>query len=400
MLSKIIKIFLGLVVVLVMAATAIYFFRYKPMLELFEPSVKTENFRHMSDIFPYNTVEAPATAYEIPVKSKDASFDLLSQGFQKPLETLLADFSTTGFLVIRNDSILYEKYFTGAAETDVFTSFSLSKSITSILIGIALDEGKIGSVEDPVDQYIPGLKGTGYEGVSIRNILQMASGIKFSEEYGDPDSDINQVMFKAYVDFAHLEDWITEFDNDIPPGTKHHYQSINTEILAVILKNVYGKSMSEILSEKVWKPMGAEADATWNTDEHGMEIAFGFLNARLRDYAKIGLLMLHEGRLNGNRIVSEAWVDQSTNIRPDEPRPSIGAGNGYQFHWWIPQGSDEGEFMASGYMGQVIYVNPTRNVVIVKTGTEESKHLSLLQAIARDVSPIVEPDSAALIPAM
>lgn len=400
MLSKILKIFLGLVVVLVMAGTAIYFFRYKPMLELFEPSVKTENFRHMEEIFPFNTIEAPSEAYMIPIKSTDASFDLESQGFKKSLETLLGDFSTTSFLVIRNDSILYEQYFTGADESDLFTSFSLSKSITSLLIGIALDEGKIGSVEDPVDQYIPSLTGTGYEGVTIRNILQMASGIKFSEDYDDPDSDINQVMFNAYVDFAHLEDWITGFENEVPQGEKHHYQSINTEILAVILKNVYGQSMSDILSDKIWKPMGAESSANWNTDEYGMEIAFGFLNATLRDYAKIGLLMLHKGEFNGNQIVSEAWVNESTNIRPGEPRPAIGNGNGYQFHWWIPQGNDEGEFMASGYMGQVIYVNPVRNVVIVKTGTEESKHLSLLQAIARDISPIVESDSVAGIPAM
>lgn len=370
------------------------------MLELFAPEVKTENFRHMADIFPFNLIEAPTDAYTIPVKSKDASFELVAQGFQKPLETLLADFSTTGFLVIRNDSILYEQYFTGAEESDLFTSFSLSKSITSLLIGIALDEGKIESVEDPVDQYIPTLKGTGYEGVTIRNILQMASGIKFSEDYDDPNSDINQVMFNLYVDFAHLDEWITGFNNEVPQGKKHYYQSINTEILAVILQKVYGKSMSEVLTEKVWQPMGAELDANWNTDEYGMEIAFGFLNASLRDYAKIGLLMLHKGEFNGNRIVSEKWVTQSTNIRPGEPRPEIGEGNGYQFHWWIPQGNNEGEFMASGYMGQVIYVNPTRNVVIVKTGTEETKHLSLLQAIARDISPIVEPESAAVIPTM
>lgn len=399
MLSKIIKIFLGSLAVLIMVGVTTYFVRYKPMLELFEPAKKAENFRHMADIFPANTIPAPDNSYTIPAKSRDQSFDLVSQGFQKPLETLLEDFSTTGFLVIKDDSILYEKYFTGATDKDLLTSFSLSKSITSILIGIALDEGKIDSIEDPVDKYIPTLTGTGYEGVTIRNILQMASGIKFSEDYGDPDSDINQVMFKTYVYFEHLEEWITEFESERPQGEKHHYQSINTEILAVILKNVYDKPLSELLSEKIWQPMGAEQDANWNTDEYDTEIAFGFLNATLRDYAKIGLLMLHKGELNGHRIVSEAWVEQSTTIRPGESRPVIDKGNGYQFHWWIPTGNDEGEFMASGYMGQVIYVNPARNVVIVKTGTEESKHLPLLQAIARDISPIVQPDSIVQDPA-
>lgn len=393
MLSKIVKIILGILAVLVIAAGVIYQVRYKPMLRLFDPEVKTENFRTMDNIFPSNTIGASESPSTIPVASTDAVFHLEDAGFDQSFDSILEGFNTTGFLVIRNDSILYENYYGGGDETSRFTSFSISKSIVSLLIGIAIDEGKIGSVEEPVDKYVPTLVGTGYEGVTIRNVLQMATGIKFSEDYDDPDSDINQVMFKAFVDFEPLEEWITEFENEVPQGTKFHYQSINTEILAVILKNLYAKSVSELLEQKIWQPMGAEADAKWITDEHETEIAFGFLNATLRDYARIGLLVLHDGEWNGNRIVSEEWMARSTVINPNEARPAKGEGNDYQFHWWIPKGNEQ-EVMASGYMGQVIYINPTRHVVIVKTGTEEAKHLPMIQAIAREISPLpVVPDS-------
>ena len=359
----------------------LYQFRFKPMLTLFDKDKKAENFRHMDEIFPSHSIAASTNPSILPVDDTWKPDDAAS--LEQKLETL----ATTGFLVIRNDTILYERYFGNAGPDSRFTSFSLSKSITSMLIGIAIDEGKISSVEDPVDEYLPTLKGSGYEGVSIRNVLQMASGIRFSEDYDDPDSDINQLMFAAYAYFEPLKEWIGHFGPDINPGTGFHYQSINTAVLGILLTEVYGKTLSELLEEKIWNPMGAEYAASWITDEHETEIAFGFLNASLRDYAKIGLVMLHNGTWNGQEIIPVSWVEACTSIRPEEPRPSKSEGSAYQFHWWIPEG-EEGEFYASGYMGQIIYVNPTRNVVIVKTGLEETDHLGMIRDLARQVSPI------------
>ncbi len=380
--------------ILLLAATilgiSVYQVRYKPMLTLFDVDKKAENFRQMDKIFPSHEIEASAEPIILPRSDRPFSFYFHGPD-ERPvsLEDSLASFSTTGFLIIRNDTILYENYFQGGNDRSTFTSFSLSKSITSMLVGIALGEGKIGSIDDPVDQYLPHLASSGYGGVSIRHVLQMASGIRFSEVYDDPDSDINQLMYSAFAWFEPLSEWIAQFGPDIEPGTRFHYQSINTAVLGMIMSEVYGQSLSEVIEEKIWKPMGAEGRASWITDEYETEIAFGFFNAMLRDYAKIGLVMLHDGFWNQRQIVPAAWVEACTTIDSTEARPAKEEGHSYQYHWWVPEG-DEGEFHASGYMGQVIYVNPTQNIVIVKTGLEESKHLPMIREIARMISPMPE----------
>ncbi|MDP5169984.1 MAG: beta-lactamase family protein [Bacteroidia bacterium] len=392
MTSRWIKYSLAILLVAVAALTATYFLRYKPMLTMMDKELKPENFRNMVSIFPHNDIEESENPYRIARSNAPFSFIFQSKNGPIALEAKLDSLASTGFLIIRNDTILYEKYLMGASEESRFTSFSVSKSITSLLIGIAIDEGKIGSIQDPVDQYLPYLKGSGWEGISIENVLQMASGIKFSEVYADPDADINQMMFEQFVYFKPLSEWIAGFEAEKPAGETFHYQSINTVMLSLILAEVYGKTTSELLQEKIWQPMGAEYSASWSTDEYGSEMSFGFLNAALRDYAKIGLMMLHQGKINGTQIVPSDWVDQVTHISDAAHHPAKEGDTDYQLHWWLPKG-DEGEFMASGYMGQCIYVNPARHVVIVKTGIEESKHLPLMQAIAQKISPLAQPDS-------
>ncbi len=387
---KYLLIFVGSVLLFLVG---VYFIRFRPMMTLMETERKPENFRNMSAIFPSNSIAASDTPSPLPTSEQPFSFSMTWEGREQSLEEILASMSTTGFLVLRNDSILYENYFLGADQHSRLTSFSVSKSVTSTLVGIALHEGKIKDIHDPVDQYLPSLRGTGFEGVSIQHLLQMASGIQFSEKYEDPDSDINQMMFAQFAYYQPLKEWITGFGPKQKAGETFEYQSINTIVLCVMLSELYGKSLSSVLEEKIWKPMGAEQSAFWNTDEYGTEIALGFLNATLRDYARFGLLHLHEGTFNGQQIVNADWIAEATRIEPGESHPLKDSGDtGYQYHWWIPQGT-EGEYMASGYMGQVVYVNPARRVVIVKTGTEEAEHLPLIQAIAREISPIAQPDT-------
>lgn len=401
---KVLKILAVVLLALVATAAGLYFFRYAPMLGLFAAEKKASNFRHMEDIFPAHEIEPAAKPSVLAVSSLPFPDSVTLQGQRVALLEELNKLSTTGLLVLRNDSILFETYLMGATAEDHFTSWSVSKSVTSTLIGIAAGEGKIASIQDPVDKYLPYLKGSGFEGVSIQHVLQMASGIRFSEKYDDPNSDINQMMYKQFVYFQSLPDWIKGFQSEETPGETFEYQSINTILLGLLLAEVYGKTLAEVLEEKIWQPMGAEGMAWWNTDEYDNEMAFGFLNARLRDYGRFGLMMLHGGNWNGRQIVSSDWVTEATTLRPGEPHPAKEEGDTqYQYHWWIPQTGDPGEFMASGYMGQCVYVNPYRNVVIVKTGTEEVKHLPLLQAIAREIgTPVLAPGPAdtVMAPAM
>lgn len=393
------RILLVLVVLLLIAGGAIYAWYLQPKLIILDKAERIETFRHMEQAFPYHDIPAAATPLALPRNELSlADFTYEWDSVPQALDSVLLAMEATGFLVLRNDSIIYERYFRGHSENDRHTSWSVAKSVVSTLVGIAVDEGKIESIDDPMEQYLPHLRGSGYEGVSIRHVLQMASGLAFSEDYDDPDSDINQMLYQLFLSFESVKDWIASFPRSTEPGTEFEYQSVNTVALGVLVSEVYGRSLADLLAEKVWQPMGAEYPATWNTEYHDQELAFSFLNATLRDYARFGMVFLHNGALNDQRIVSEEWVRAATRIDSSVAHPARPEGNQYQFQWWIPRNTPEEEFFAAGYMGQIVYVNPTRHVVIVKNGTEEAKHLPMIRALARHVAPLPS-DTASSLPA-
>lgn len=278
-----------------------------------------------------------------------------------PFDTYLSNNKTVAFLIIQNDTILYEKYFKGYTRESIVPSFSMAKSVTSILIGCAIDDGLIQSVDEPITHYIPELR-KGFEKVTIKHVLQMTSGIKFNESYVNPFGHAASFYYGR-----NLRKAVKKLKLKTEPGKQFDYVSGNTQLLGLILeRSLKGKTVTTYLQEKLWSPLGMEYEATWSIDskKNGMEKAFCCLNARARDFAKIGRLYQHKGNWNGKQLVSQAWVEQST-----KADTSQGSARFYQYQWWLPTPGED--FMAEGILGQFVYVHPSKNLIIVRLGKKE-----------------------------
>jgi CubicO group peptidase (beta-lactamase class C family) len=277
----------------------------------------------------------------------------------------------------------------------------VGKSFVSALIGFALADGSIKSLQDPVGEYVPLLKDSGYADVSIQDVLEMASGIDFNEDYADPDSSINQLGEEIFFGRS-TNAWIAKLQKDGPAGQKHHYISVNTQVLGMVLEAATGQKLADYMQENLWSRLGTEGDALWLSDAHGTELAFAGLNVRTRDYARFGLLYLNQGRnLQGEQLLPAQWIKDSVTPRTAylQPGRSLFEGIpalGYAYQFWIPR-SEEGEYMAIGVYGQFIYVNPTRQVVIAKNSAYvnynvdgermEYQALAAFRAIAQQLVP-------------
>ena len=279
-------------------------------------------------------------------------------------EAFLEANKTLAFLIIKNDTIQYEKYFRKYDESSIVPSFSMAKSITSILIGCAIDDGFITSVNEPVTNYIPELKENGFDKVSIEHVLQMTTGLDFNESYVNPLGDAATFYYGT-----NLRKAISKLKLKSEPGVKFEYVSGDTQLLGLLLERALkNKTLTAYLEEKLWIPLQMEFDATWSLDrkKDGLEKTFCCINARARDFAKIGRLYLNKGNWNGRQIVSESWVEQSTKLDTNH-----GSAWYYQYQWWLP--TKTGDFMANGILGQYIYVNPDSDLIIVRLGKKEGK---------------------------
>jgi CubicO group peptidase (beta-lactamase class C family) len=279
-------------------------------------------------------------------------------------DKFLASTGTTAFIVTMDDKIVYEKYFNGYQSDSIGTSFSIAKSITSALIGIAIDEGLIASIDDPITKYIPELKekDSRFDDITIKNLLTMSSGLRYVEE-GLPWSDDTKTYYDTDLRSLALSSKIEE-----APGKRFHYNNYNPLLLGMILERATYKPVSQYLEDKIWKPLGMDAPASWSldSDASGFEKMESGINARAIDFAKIGRLFLNNGNWNGNQIISEKWVNEST--RPDTATDPVPF---YQYMWWVDPLSADGthyNFYAVGNYGQFIYVIPEKNIVIVRHG--------------------------------
>ena len=281
-----------------------------------------------------------------------------------PFDKYLEDNKKVAFLIIKNDTIQYEKYFKGYNKESIVPSFSMAKSVTSILIGCAIDEGLIKSVNEPITNYIPELKENGFDKVTIKHLLQMTSGIKFNESYVNPFGDAASFYYGL-----NLRKEIAKMKLKTEPGKKFEYVSCNTQLLGLVLeRSLKENTITSYLQEKIWTPLEMEYDASWSIDrkKNGLEKTFCCLNARARDFAKIGRLYKNKGNWNGKQIVSQKWVEESTKLDTTE-----GSAKYYQYQWWLPTPNED--FMAEGILGQFIYVNPTKDLIIVRLGKNEGK---------------------------
>ena len=244
---------------------------------------------------------------------------------------------------------------------------SVAKSFISALIGIAIDQGYIKSIDDSVTEYVPQLKNSAYNNVRIKDILQMSSGAAWNEDYSDPNSDINRSAM-ILATGGSLDEFTSSLKNELMPGTFNRYNSTDTQVLGMLIRESTGSSVTEYMQEMLWSPLGAENNAYWLLDSENMELVYAGLNATARDYAKLGELYRLEGNINGKQIVPSSWI--SASINPDAPHLMPGDNPlsdfplGYGYQWWIPDNS--GDFSAIGVYNQFIYVSPKNNMVIVK----------------------------------
>ena len=354
-------------------------------------SFKDENlaytFQHTPEIQPTKKISRGDGPFQF-LKEENVS---LADGFRfkggfYPTEGFLEDTKTSALLVVKDDVIKYEKYFYGGDPQTLFSSNSMGKSFVSALMGIAVAEGAVESIEDPIGTYVPEFAGTELESIPIRACLQMASGIDFNE-----DTDMSRFSMRTLMGTPSMK-VIADHGVQEEPYTHRRYQSVNTEILGQIIKNATGCSLAEYMEEKLWKRIGAEQDAYW-TLSNGTELAMGGLSVSLRDYARFARLYLNGGSFHGEQILTKEWVRDSMDVSAAYSRPGANQdvynAIGYGYQWWVPEG-DRGEFMAIGVYGQWMYADPSRQIIIVKTSADpdfmsqdyELKHVEFFRAIA------------------
>ncbi len=328
------------------------------------------SYRHWDEIYPVRTIRRGGEVSELAYGEQIGALTYRRGDRQRTIDEYFERTRAVGIVVIKDDEIVFERYGHGADETSQFTSMSVAKSIVSTLVGFAIDDGLIESVDDPIDKYVPELTGTGYEGVPIRAVLQMSSGIRFIEEYSSSASD----SYRIWIETVHyrtkrLDDYVAEMERTQDPYFDFNYKGVDTAALGWLVASVTGRNLSDYAAEKIWIPLGMESDASWGLDGRGedaTEIAFCCVNATLRDYARFGLFMLHRGEWNGAQLLPEAWVDAATVPDGEQVEPGRlypGYPLGYGFQWWTFAG-DEPAYSAIGVNGQFIYIIPGRNMVI------------------------------------
>lgn len=313
-------------------------------------------FRTMEDIpkVVVNTVHAGDAVYPLPVgKPIDLGIDVVAH---------MAKQRNAGLIIVQDGKIRLEKYALGYGAAGRWTSFSVAKSFTSTLVGAAVKDGYIKSLDDKVTAYIPGLKGSAYDDVSVEQLLTMTSGVKWNEDYTDPKSDVALFNMQKPVAGEDITvSYMKGLPREAPAGSKWAYKTGETNLIGVLVSSATGKSLSEYLSEKIWKPFGMEQDAVWMLGATGHEISGCCVSASLKDYARFGQFILNGGVAGGAKILPDNWLAAATTKQAGIGLP----GRGYGYQWWT---NDDGSFAAQGIFGQGIFIDPKRKLVIASNG--------------------------------
>jgi len=275
--------------------------------------------------------------------------------------------SVTSLLVMQGGKIRFEGYYLGTGAEDRRISWSMAKSYLSALLGVLMDEGVIASLDDPVTKYAPKMIDSAYDGATIRNVLNMASGVAFDEDYLDYDSDINR-MGRVIALGGTLDDFAADLDDSFAtPGETWAYVSIDTHVIGMVIRGATGRDIAGLLEEKIIAPLGLEQDGYYVTDGVGAAFVLGGLNFTTRDYARFGQMILQGGMYNGTQVVPSDWIAESTAASA----PTMPGETQYGYQWWLPQDAHEGEFFAQGVYGQNIYFDQVRGVLITITGADK-----------------------------
>ena len=351
---------------------------------LFWPEeTRTAAFRAL-DAFPAladaRVIEAGDATYPLP---DGEPLDL--DGFD--MDDFMERQNAAAVVVVYDGEVVLERYGLDFSADGKWTSFSVAKSLTSTLVGAALADGDIDSLDDPVSKYLPDMRGSAYDEVTVRQLLTMSSGVRWSEDYYDPQSDV--ALFDEHVpeddSVDALVDYMRQLPREAEPGTRWQYNTGETNLIGVLVREATGKNLADYLSEKVWAPFGMEQDATWILSGSGSEISGCCIQASTRDMARFGLFALGGGMAGGDRVVPEGWFDEATD-------PAFETGRfdrGYAYQWWTYPG---GAYAASGLYGQGIFIDPARDLVIATnsnwrqstgndgTGEERNRFYAAVQA--------------------
>lgn len=348
---------------------------------LFNAEKIVYNFSHMDEAF----LNTPVLKGEGPMSAlpKIAPIEL-----PESVRNWIKNRHVTSLIVLKDGQMVYEDYYLDTKPDELRISWSVAKSFISALVGVLLEEGAIASIDDPVIKYAPSLKGSAYERATLRNVLQMSSGVAFDEDYLDKSSDINR-MGREIALGGSLDDFAAGIkENFAEPGTVMQYVSIDTHVIGMVVRGSTGRTVIDLLSEKIIKPLGLEKQPLYITDGAGVAFVLGGLNLTTRDYARFGQMIVQDGFYNGRQIVPKAWLRASTVVSANTKEGD----RKYGYQWWIPaQGATEGEFYAHGIYGQYIYINRPLGVVIVSNAADRgfkdkgvsAANIEAMRAIAR-----------------
>jgi CubicO group peptidase (beta-lactamase class C family) len=374
MVRKIRIIALGVVIVTAIVGAAGHVNRDKlerlaNVNSLFNETKIVSNFSSIKDLFYWAPVARAGPVIPWPVDKKQLPAQYIWKDKTKGVEDWLKATSTTSLVVVKNGKLVFEDYYLDTKPDDRRISWSVAKSFLSAMFGIAVADGRIKSLDDAVDLYAPMLQGSVYEGVSIRNVLNMASGIAFNEDYLSFWSDINK-MGRVLALGGSMDGYAASLTNQLrKPGLARQYTSIDTHVLSMVLRGATGMPLQTFMEQNLWNKLGVEQDAYYVTDSQSNAFALGGLNITTRDYARFGQMMLGFGAFNGQQIIPAEWAIKS--VENTAPKTSGTDRFGYGYQWWLPENA-KGEFFAVGVYGQYIYVNRPLGTVVVKTSAHRA----------------------------
>lgn len=327
---------------------------------------------NFDQIAPARKVAKGTAVFELKRPAKEPRITYAHRGHAGDTDWYLQNNRNTGLLVMKGDTVVLERYQYDRKPEHRMQSYSMAKTVVAMLMGIAMAEGKISSIDDRAERYVPELKGHPYGETSLRHLLTMSSGVRFREDY-DGSDDVTVLARKTIWGEGPggVESVLTFRERARPAGEKFYYASAETQVLGLVLRSAIGKPLAEYLSEKIWQPMGAEADASWLLDGGGYELGYIGLNATLRDWGRLGLLLANHGALNGKQIIPAAWVRAATTV--EAPHLRVGTAtrfNGYGYQTWLID--HDGRFALLGLRGQGVFVDPKSKVVVVITAVHAS----------------------------
>ena len=336
-------------------------------------------FRQMQALFPSDTAAAGTRVRPLPPGAP-----LTLPGGEAWLDAYMASHHIAGLMVLHRGQVRLERYGLDFGPEQHWESYSVAKSVTSTLLGIALAQGHLRSLEDPVSTYIPELAGSAYEGVTVGQLLTMTSGVRWNEDYADPQSDVAQMYLGPCVDGqAHALSYLRGLPRAHPPGSHWNYNTAETDLIGLVVERATGRPLAHYLSDTIWKPYGMAADATWIRDEcDGSNTGGSGLSATLGDYARLGQFMLEGGRIDGQQVIAEAWMQGAVRGQDSEGAPE----RGYGYQWWT---DPDGSYSAVGIFGQMVHIDPARELVIAQVAAWPRATSSELVAARRDMIQVV-----------